>query len=758
MFESHQNKKLTEHIMEVTEKAKEYNSIDDENILLALEIATKAHDFGKYTSYFQRRLYDNNKNPLGDHSYISAIFGAYVGQELIGEESFLPLLIYSVILHHHGNLKDINEKLPKTKRDINNIKWELDLIDKQIDDMKKNHNEIYEDLKETNLEDQFKSFIENRPYKEILTNLKRVKTQIDMEMIDIDKIFYIHQLMYSSLIDGDKMSASETYSYGISNISYDELLKIYSNEFKNNDELSLLRKKVFNSIQENIEKNYDERIFSITAPTGTGKTLAGFYAARKLSEYHGDRKIVYALPFTSIIDQNYDVIVNLYKKTDNFKENSSKYIIKHHSLEESQYKSEETEYDTDQAKLLIEGWNSSIIVTTFVQLFESLLGHRNKMLKKLHSIKGSVIILDELQSLPIKYWQLIEYLLRKICDELDCRVITMTATKPIILNDSIELLDNNGMYFKKLNRVNLSYNNKVVSIDEFAQNFKDNLEEKSYLIVCNTIGQSIDLYKRIKDINREVLYLSTNIVPKERKERIKIIKDIMNFKPIVISTQVIEAGVDLDFDVVIRDLAPLDSIIQAAGRCNRNNKDKGEVKVVRMIKDDNDLYGKYVYGNMLLNITHEILKGKSLEESDFLYIVEEYFKETYKKKNTKDEYMKYREAIEKLDFDIIKGFSVIENRPNYVDAFFEIDDEAIDLIEEYKEIKDAPKSKEKYNRLLKVNNKMRKYMISLPDKFIKEFDIDRNYNIVRMPREDKERVYDQNIGFNRDDIEGAIFF
>ena len=757
MFESHPNKSLIKHIKEVTKNAKKYIGDVEKDISLSLEIATTTHDFGKFTSHFQKRLYNNNKNPLGDHSYISSLFGAYIGQELLGEDSYLPLIIYSVILHHHGNLNNLDHNLPKSTRDISNLKWDIEKVDQQLDDMNKNFKSIYQELKEIGLNNEFEKFIEDKQYKKILINLKKIKVKIDRGYFDKEKIFYTHQLIYSCLIDGDKISASNTEFNGEYNTSYESLMDIYNSNFNDENELSKLRREIFTSVQENIEKNYNKRIFSITAPTGTGKTLSGFYAAKKLSEFYGDRKIIYALPFTSIIDQNYDVIYDLYNNIENFEENSSRYIIKHHSLSDFEYKDKETEYDLDKSKLLIEGWNSSIIVTTFVQLFESILGFRNKMLKKLHSIKGSIILLDELQSIDIKNWNLIDYLLHKVCEDLDCRVITMTATKPVILEDGIELLEDYKKYFNKLNRVSLYYDNKSVSIEEFADNFISHIENKSYLIVCNTIGQSIDLYNSIKNIDRPVIYLSTNIVPKERKEKIKYIKKNIHLKPIVVSTQVIEAGVDLDFDMVIRDLAPLDSIIQAAGRCNRNNKSKGKVKVVRMVKDDNTLYGKYVYGNMLLNITDGVLKDKEIEESDFLYIIREYFNEAYKKKNTEDIYSKYKQAMERIEFDDIKCFSIIENRPNYIDVFFEIDKNAKELVEKYKEIKDMKDFNKKYKALIKIYPAMRKYMISIPDKYIREFDINNRYNIIRMPIYDKERLYDDDIGFNREDIGDSIF-
>lgn len=755
-FKSHPDKYLIDHIKEVTEKSLVYMGEVDENIKNALKITSKTHDFGKYTTYFQERLHDSDKNPLADHSFISALFGAYIGQNILGKDSILSLIIYNAILHHHGNLTDIDKHMPRSTRDMSNLKINLDIVDRQIDNMEQHKEIISTDLQEIDISIYFEKFIDERPYEKILKNLRTIKHKMDMEMIDTTKIFYMHQLIYSALIDADKMSASNTLEGTIKNISYEELVDIYINRYTSTDGLSLLRREVFDNIQKNMNENIDQKIFSITAPTGTGKTLAGFYAAKKLSQYLGNRRIIYALPFTSIIDQNYEVIKELYLHDEDFINNISRYIIKHHNLSDIEYKNEDIDYDVDQSKLMIEGWNSFIIITTFVQLFESLLGVRNKMLKKYHSIKGAVIILDELQTIPIEYWNLIDDLLVKVCEELDCRVITMTATKPIILKDSVELLNKYEKYFKKLNRVKLYYDNESISVDRFCDDFLDNLEDKSYLIVCNTIGQSLDIYDKLTGIDRKVMYLSTNIIPKERQQRIQTIRDKIKENPIVISTQVIEAGVDLDFDVVIRDLAPIDSIIQSAGRCNRNNEETGIVKVTKMVKEDGSLYGRYVYGNMLLRIASDLLEDKTLQESDFLDLIEKYFLEAYKMKNTEDKSEELIEAIQKLDFEIIKSFSIIKNRPNYIDVYFETDNEAVDLYERYKEIRQMKKGKKKYAELLKIYRKISQYIISIPDRYLKEFDIDQS-KFIRMPIEDKDRLYRDDIGFTREDIKEAIF-
>ncbi|RKD31276.1 CRISPR-associated helicase Cas3' [Thermohalobacter berrensis] len=764
-FKSHPNKKLIRHLKEVEDYASKFLKDNEQRIKTSLSIICKCHDFGKYTTYFQEHLFENYSGDLSNHGFISALFGGFVGLKVFGEDNYLPLILYSVILHHHGNLDDIYADLPNRLRFNRQslkveLKIKLDAVDKQLDNMNENFQIIYSELEELGIHEYFKEFIKNRPYEEILRSLLKIAKLIERNKINKDKLYSTHQLLYSCLIDADKLSASQTPLPETKELTYSSLLEKYKRMFKKKTygKLDEMRTDIFNRIQKNLVSSYeDNKYFSITAPTGSGKTLAGFYAAKKLRELlGGNRKIIYALPFTSIIDQNYSVITNLHEDNEDFKNNPSQYILKHHHLSDIDYRTEEKDYNIDASNLLLEGWKSSIIVTTFVQLFETLIGYRNKMLKKYHNLRGAVILLDELQTIDIRYWKLIDYVLKKCCEELDCRIITMTATKPIILKDSKELLDNYKDYFKKLNRVKLYFDDKEKTIDEFCNDFRSTIEDKSYLIICNTIGQSIEVYERLKDLDREVIYLSTNIIPKMRRKRIEKIKDIMDSKPIVVSTQVVEAGVDLDFDVVYRDLAPLDSIIQAAGRCNRNAEKKGEVKVIKLVKDDM-LTGKYIYGSILLILTNEILKKGEFEESEFLTLIQTYFRKAIEKVNSTDESDKLIKWIENIKFGDIKSFSLIKNRPDYVDVYFEIDDFAKKLFQKYKdEVIGETDYKKRNKAILRLKPKLRDYIISLPVKFCKEFIDEKTF--LRMPIEDKQRVYRDDIGFNRDKIDETIIF
>ncbi len=232
---------------------------------------------------------------------------------------------------------------------------------------------------------------------------------------------------------------------------------------------------------------------------------------------------------------------------------------------------------------------------------------------------------------------------------------------------------------KKFERTKLVPKIEKVTIDEFVDEFISNMEEKSYMIVCNTIRQSLEIYEKLKDIDRDVYYLSTNILPIHRRNRIKEIEERLknNDNIILVSTQVVEAGVDLDFDVVIRDIGPIDSIIQCAGRCNRNSRNKiGSVYIYFMIDDNENNFGKYVYGNTIMDISREVLEGKEeILEEDYFKLINEYFNEIKQNKSQRVSNGLIN-AIEKLDFSegeySVDKFSLIQNNPGYIDVFFYI--------------------------------------------------------------------------------------
>jgi CRISPR-associated endonuclease/helicase Cas3 len=280
--------------------------------------------------------------------------------------------------------------------------------------------------------------------------------------------------------------------------------------------------------------------------------------------------------FLSIIDQNASVIARALGLKDN---SQSPVMVTHHHLAKLLYEDEDVEnesYSTAVSQLLIEGWNAEVIVTTFVQFLETIIGARASSLRKLHNIAGAIIILDEVQSIDYKHWLLVHDCLEFLAKEFSATIILMTATQPLIFKkDEVnELFDARPQFSE---RVELKVDLNGISLKDFLHKLNkivDDNPRKSVLVIMNTIASSVSVFHGLIASKHKKFYLSSEITPFERKQRIKDISKRLKAgkRTILVSTQVVEAGVDFDFHMVIRDLAPIDSLIQAAGRCNRNGK------------------------------------------------------------------------------------------------------------------------------------------------------------------------------------------
>jgi CRISPR-associated endonuclease/helicase Cas3 len=397
------------------------------------------------------------------------------------------------------------------------------------------------------------------------------------------------------------------------------------------------------------------------------------------------------------------------------------------------------------------------------------------MLKKFHNIVNSIIILDEVQNIPLKYWSLVHDVLITLTHYFNCRVILMTATKPLIFNEEKdnfkELVSDYKQFFQseELNRIKLNYL-KSQTIDEFYNNLPD-FELDSYLFVFNTINSSLEFFKKIKDVSDyKKFYLSTNIIPKERKIRIENIKTLIDKnrktdkkqKFIVISTQMIEAGVDIDCECAYRDLGPLDSIIQVAGRCNRNNnlKSKGLINVIRLQKNEKYDYCR-IYDPILNDISEKILKNRnSIKESEFLDLIEEYFDEAKKRMYSDTNLIKSIEILnfnDTKDNNPISSFKLIENDDYYKkDVFIEYDEKAIEVRQKFinlKQIKDTFKRKTEF---LKFKKDFYDYVISIPEKYVPEKEYG-NTGIVHIPNDAIDSCYDEQTGWKRGVDDGGCY-
>lgn len=722
---SHPDRLLEDHLIGVSKFSELFLKEKPQKIKEPLDniikIIALSHDIGKATGYFQEYLKANNKDiasqkSLTKHSLFSAICSYYLSKEIKTDNELFPFFAFLTVKRHHGNLKDVLDDVIFDTNDAN-------ILRKQCESINENNLII---LAEKLYEEGLPLFLSKKLLKNWIDDFVKESNLIKKKLRRINSAvsnFIILNLLYSLLLDADKSDVV------IRDISTFERYKFISanmvDEFKARSvfpysPLNNLREKAYQEAINN-SININEKIYSINLPTGLGKTLSSFSFALRLREKIGlNHRIVYALPFLSIIDQNYNVFEHVIRR--NGIEPDTSCLLKHHHLSEIFYKKEDNEFEPEEAKIFIEGWNAEIIITTFVQLFHTLVSNRNKSIRKFHRLANSIIILDEVQSIPIKYWLLLKNVLVKLSEMLNTYIIFITATQPLIFEqEEIKGLVNSQLYFSVLDRILMKpLLEKNMSISELCEHFNLN-DGKTYLFIFNTINSAKEFYNLIKDKEIPITYLSTHVTPKERLKRInKIIKGKCK---VLISTQLVEAGVDIDFDIVVRDLAPLDSINQAAGRCNRNGKHKGEVYIVSL-KDGNDrLYCSYIYDPVLLDITQKILSSrKEIRENEFLQLINEYYRET---KNKKSQYLSRRflEAIIKLKYDrdeddktkiSISDFKLIEEDYAKKDVFIEVDDEAQEIWQQYiniKNMKDLFKRKRLFD---KIKADFYQYVVSIP--------------------------------------------
>ncbi len=328
--------------------------------------------------------------------------------------------------------------------------------------------------------------------------------------------------------------------------------------------------------------------FSLTVPTGGGKTLSSLAFALKHAHAHGKRRVIYAIPYTSIIEQTADVFREVFKTL------GDEVLIEHHSQADAADKDE-----TARSRLACENWDGPLVVTTNVQLFESLFASKTSRCRKLHNIVDSIIVLDEAQQLPPEFLQPILDALNLLVKHYGATVVLCTATQPALnttdyfdassnlrgLENVREIIDDPDALFGALKRVDVAlpqdWNTPTPWTDTAAQLGA----EDCVLAIVGTRKAARQLHRLLPP---GTLHLSALMCGAHRKTvidhiktRLKAKRDGYDLQPLrVVSTQLVEAGVDIDFPVVYRALAGLDSIAQAAGRCNREGRLDGKGRVV----------------------------------------------------------------------------------------------------------------------------------------------------------------------------------
>lgn len=497
------------------------------------------HDIGKYSHAFQRHV--SGESIKTKHS----IYGAMYAQD-----NSLMEVAFPVFGHHSG--------LPDNPEMRQNIEAE------------RNSN--------------------GRAYSEILTNWKddtrdaicKPNDTAFWNLSDILLQELLVRMLFSSLVDADSLDTERHFKEAV-------FLTRQSLPFEPDQLLQKLQKKLdsFGKAPKGINKLRNEvRVyaeskaklpqgcFSLTLPTGLGKTLCSINWALHHAKHHPNiKRIIIVLPFISIIDQTAEELKKIF---------DSDYVLEHHS--NVIYTNDEKEaYNPRQ--LATENWDYPIIITTSVQFFESLFSNKRTACRKLHNIQDSIIIFDEIQTLPLSVTEPTLTMLDNLQQLCRCSILFCTATQPDFqsrdgfsgIHHIESLVENPQGIFNETKRVvyHPLNNYNEMSISELADEVVKT--KQSALVVFNTKKKARLFFDEVSGCSDlKLFHLSTNMCPAHRKETIKNIRAALKNEEriIVSSTQLIEAGVDMDFPTVYRELAPLESIIQSAGRCNREGKMK----------------------------------------------------------------------------------------------------------------------------------------------------------------------------------------
>lgn len=592
---------VKEHTQNVANFCKKFG--EKLNVPSFLYLAGLLHDMGKYSNKFQRYIkMELSKAKNGAKEETGEVadkedHGVFGGKYIYERYSKLdPIscitseMLALICCYHHGGLPDcVNSKMEITllerfnKIDPNDLH---EVYKKYINDININIDEIFDDA-----------------CSEIKLIIEKFRTFND------ETFFALHLFIktaYSMLIDADRY---DSYLFELD--SYDEEINNKDNmkvwqefslrleerlaAFNQNADINENKKKI-NKIRQDISDeclNFaynNEGIYTLTVPTGGGKTLSSLRLALKHAEMKNKDRIIYILPYTTIIEQNAEEVRKSLR--------CGKDLLEYHSNVLEDDKSE-------NYKLLTHRWCNRIIYTTMVQFLNTFYNKGTQDMRRIHNLLNSIIIFDEIQTIPIKCVDLFNSCINYLNKAGNSTVILCSATQPELnkANVSIrftkpaEIINNVDNKFKILERVEvLDYTRKEGYTYEEASSFIFDIKKssRSVLMVCNTVNSASTIYNQLSNIidkNIDLYFLSSNLCPTHRKDIIAQIKESLKKKNhlICISTQLIEAGVDISFETTIRALAGLDSIAQTSGRGNRNGEAIKGFSYIINVKDDDEL-------------------------------------------------------------------------------------------------------------------------------------------------------------------------
>ena len=636
-FWSHPNKLLENHI-------KNMISPDDEELDRQVKLY---HDIAKLKNNFQIYIRDTSNDKLDkNHSLLSAYFFLLNSKF----DEILTLFGFLAIVSHHGDVVNLMTLAREANKFFKNQK-ELEQWD-EVASAAKNI-KIYLGL--STKKDEFLDRAEKLRQYLVLSQYRHKFTYED---------FINFKNLYSNLIYSDKFEAIFSMPKQESKDIPIDVLEAGIQNLPPNKKRDAFR----NFVLKNFDK--ERKLFTLTAPTGYGKTLTALNFALKFNK----PRIIYALPFTSIIDQTYDIVAKIYKNSDILVSKTH-----HKTTIDEENLTEEHRYS--KIKFLMESFSGEINVTTLYQLIFALFGNKNKDNVKFNQLKNSVVIIDEAQAIPYNFRKDFILLCEIISQRLGTIFIFMSATMPVIKSENFKEISNLD-YFSKQDRYVIKWLD-INGEDELLEKICEAASDKNTLVVVNTIKKAQELFVKLRD-KFSCFCLNGYMYDDHKRATTNAVRcaidkskvDPLANKILLISTQSIEAGVDLDFDIGFREVSPISSIIQTAGRVNRHF---GEICGELYVFPEISKFTNLIYGD-LYKVSGTILgdlKQKEVRESEILEISNLYFQ----KISNQLENLYIKSEIEKLEFENInqrikdimndnyKQTIIIEPEENFIKDF-----------------------------------------------------------------------------------------
>lgn len=648
------------------------------------------HDIGKASLDFQDKI-TKNSNKKVDHSSLGGLFVVKIYKSVFDEiwdskdqsildlrsvlekdkltvldlSDYINILIYT-IMSHHGQYDMVrkNEDMAYVLTSLDRIKkiekspyrfGETSKGSLGIDDFYEEVDKFFES-KGIYVKDLFcQGFLE---YFEVIKKLKDSAKEYS-EKKESEALYFYKSLLIRLLVSILKSADIKDTINAYENIIVDEDLeslrqvdkrfeeninKKYASFGKPEGKLNVLR----NEISEDILKRSKEDglgIYKLDLPTGAGKTLLSLRYGINQMNYQGKDRFFYVTSFLSVLEQNASEMRKILNDDD--------FILEHHSnvvddKDEIENDDRDDELDVVKKKFLLDDWTSPVILTTMVQFYNSIFKGKSANLTRFKSLINSVIVLDEWQSIPTEFLYMTNLALNFMKIVMKTTLVLSTATQPTNASVSLDhklfygdldgenedIIDNKNYDFSAFERVKLKVYgdiNMMYGLEDIRDLVMKNLD-KSNLIILNTKKTVRKLYDLLENNyeDKDLYYLTTNLTASDRLKKIGEIKKrlLEGDKICVVSTQLIEAGVDVDFDLVIRSLSGMDSVVQAMGRCNREGHRQSAFAYLINL-DKNEEKTSMLKGVDERKTACKAALNKSTDELDIKKLTEEYFEKLY---------------------------------------------------------------------------------------------------------------------------------